>query len=91
MIEFTQILCPTDLSDASVRSLTHAAAFARWYEGRLTVLHVVPTFDPITVGPGVLNGPLQMVMPMSRPKVNAAGDGQRRTGIDPSESVSARR
>jgi nucleotide-binding universal stress UspA family protein len=69
VIEFKQILCPTDLSDASVRSLTYAAAFARWYEGRLTVLHVVPTFDPITVGPGVLNGPLQMVMPMSRPEV----------------------
>jgi nucleotide-binding universal stress UspA family protein len=66
VIEFKQILCPTDLSEASVRSLTYAAAVARWYEARLTVLHVVPTFDPITVGPGTLNGPLQTVMPMSR-------------------------
>jgi nucleotide-binding universal stress UspA family protein len=66
VIEFKQILCPTDLSEASVRSLTYAAAFARWYDARLTVLHVVPTFAPMTVGPGVLNGPLQMVMPMSR-------------------------
>lgn len=69
MIEFKQILCPTDLSEASVRSLTYAAAFARWYDARLTVLHVVPTFDPITVGPGTLNGPLQVVMPVSRMEV----------------------
>jgi nucleotide-binding universal stress UspA family protein len=69
VIEFKQILCPTDLSEASVRSLTYAAAFARWYGARLTILHVVPTFDPITVGPGSLTGPLQMVMPMSRVEV----------------------
>jgi nucleotide-binding universal stress UspA family protein len=69
VIEFKQILCPTDLSEASLRSLTYAAAFARWYEARLTVLHVVPTFEPITVGPGALNGPLQMVMPMSRREI----------------------
>ena len=69
MIAFKHILCPTDWSDASVRALTYAAAFARWYEARLTVLHVVPTFDPITVGPGALNGPLQMVVPMSRQEV----------------------
>lgn len=69
MIEFKQILCPTDLSEASVRSLTYAAAFARWYGARLTVLHVVPTFDPITVGPAALTGPPQLMIPMSRQEV----------------------
>lgn len=69
VIEFKQILCPTDLSEASRRSLTYAAAFAHWYKARLTVLHVVPTFEPITVGPGALTGPPQMVLPMSREEV----------------------
>ena len=69
VIEFKQILCPTDLSEASRRSLTYAAAFAHWYQSRLTVLHVVPTFEPITVGPGALTGPPQMVLPMSREEV----------------------
>ncbi len=69
MIEFKNILCPTDLSDASVRALTYAAAFARWYGAQLTVLYVVPTFDPITVGPGTFNGPVQMVVPMSREEI----------------------
>ena len=69
MIEFKQILCPTDLSEASVGSLTYAAAFARWYEARLTILHVVPTFDPLAVGAGVFTGPLQVMLPMSRQQV----------------------
>ena len=71
MIEFKQILCPTDLSDASVPSLTYAGAFARWYDARLTVLHVVPSFEPIAIGPGAFYGPLQMVLPMSREEVLA--------------------
>jgi nucleotide-binding universal stress UspA family protein len=71
VITFRQILCPTDLSEASVPSLTYAAAFAHWYEARLTVLHVVPTFDPIAVGPGAFYGPLEMVLPMSREEVLA--------------------
>jgi nucleotide-binding universal stress UspA family protein len=69
VIKFKQILCPTDLSEASVPSLTYAAAFAVWYGARLTVLHVVPTFEPITVGPGAFYGPLQTVLPLSRDEV----------------------
>jgi len=69
VIEFKNILYPTDLSDESRRALTYAAAFARWYAAQLTVLHVVPTFDPIAVGPGALNGPAQMVLPMSREEI----------------------
>lgn len=45
MIAFRQILCPIDFSDTAARALTHAAALARWYDARLTVLHVVPVFD----------------------------------------------
>jgi nucleotide-binding universal stress UspA family protein len=69
VVEFKNILCPTDLSEPSLRSLTYAAAFARWYEAQLTLLHVVPTFEPIAVGPGEFIGPMQMVVPISREEV----------------------
>lgn len=69
MIEFRQILCPTDMSDSSARALTYAAAVARWYEATLTVLSVVPTFDPIPVRPGMLDGSVQVVYPASREEV----------------------
>ncbi|MQA31794.1 MAG: universal stress protein, partial [Luteitalea sp.] len=49
MIDFTQVLCPVDFSESSTRALAHAATLARWYEAQLTVLHVVPTFDPVQV------------------------------------------
>ena len=69
MIEFRNILCPIDLSDASVRPLAYAAAVARWYKSRLTVLHVVPTFDPMQVRSGSLGDPVRIVQPMPREQV----------------------
>ena len=69
MVEFKNILCPIDLSDASVRPLAYAAAFARWYGARLTVLHVVPTFDPMQVRSGSLGDPVRIVYPMPREEV----------------------
>jgi len=71
MVEFTHILCPTDLSESSVRPLTYAAALARWYNARLTILHVVPTFEPISVRSATLAGPVQFVYPASREEVLA--------------------
>lgn len=69
MIEFRNILCPIDLSDASVRPLAYAAAVARWYTSRLTVLHVVPTFDPMQVRSGSIGDPVSIVQPMPREQV----------------------
>lgn len=46
MIEFKRILCPIDFSETSDHALLHAAAFARWYESRLIVLHVAPPIEP---------------------------------------------
>jgi nucleotide-binding universal stress UspA family protein len=48
MIQITQILCPVDFSGTSQHALDLAAAIARWYDARLTVLYVfvnVPTMD----------------------------------------------
>ena len=67
MIEFKQVLCPVDLSESSDRSLTYAVALARWYDARLTILHVVPTFDPVVRGEfGV---PVRVPNPVPREQV----------------------
>lgn len=46
---FTHVLYPTDLSAASLAAWPYAAALARRHQARLTVLHVVPSFEPISV------------------------------------------
>lgn len=69
MVEFRNILCPIDLSHSSVRPLAYAAAFARWYDARLTVLHIVPTFDPMQVRSGSLGDPVRIMYPMPREEV----------------------
>ncbi|HUF47339.1 MAG TPA: universal stress protein [Vicinamibacterales bacterium] len=69
MVEFKRILCPTDLSESAGRALACAATLARWYEAALTVLHVVPTFDPVAVRPTALDGTLQFVHPPSHDEV----------------------
>ena len=68
MIEFTHIICPIDFSEMSIRALAHAAALARWYDARLTVLHVVPTFESMQVR-GDLGEPVRVVTPMPRDQV----------------------
>jgi nucleotide-binding universal stress UspA family protein len=68
MIEFKQIICPVDFSESSVRAFAYAAAFARWYDAQLTVLHVVPTFEPMQVR-GDLAEPVRVLNPMPREQV----------------------
>ena len=40
MISISHILCPIDFSEFSRHAVHHAIAMARWYDARLTVLHV---------------------------------------------------
>lgn len=42
MVEIRRILCPTDFSAHSRRSLDAAIVLARWYQTEITVLHVLP-------------------------------------------------
>ncbi len=69
VVEFTQILCPVDLSELSMRPLRYATAFARWYDARLTALHVVPTFEPMQIRAGTLGDPVQIVQPVPQEDV----------------------
>jgi nucleotide-binding universal stress UspA family protein len=55
MIEIRRILCPIDLSDHSRGALDHAVAIARWYQAKVTVLHVSPApIAAYAAGPVVL-------------------------------------
>jgi nucleotide-binding universal stress UspA family protein len=48
MIRIDNVLCPVDFSEISQHALGHAAAIARWYGARLTLLYVsvnLPTMD----------------------------------------------
>ena len=48
MVEIRRILCPIDFSEASRHALEHAVVLAKWYESRITALHVIhaPIFPP---------------------------------------------
>lgn len=52
MIEIRRILSPTDFSDVSRYALDHAAALARWYGSRLTLLYVHPAVTVAALTPG---------------------------------------
>ncbi len=93
MVTFEHVLYPTDLSDASRAAIPYAAAMARWYDARVSVLHVVPTLAPISVPPGGLGVPLALVPSPPRDDV----DGEVRQwlgagafeGLDPEILVDA--
>lgn len=79
MVTFTHVLYPTDLSAASRPALRHAAAIARWYGARLTVLHVVPTFDPISVPSDRIGVGAALVYPPTQEAVQAEIEGSLRS------------
>jgi nucleotide-binding universal stress UspA family protein len=41
-VRIERVLCPTDFSEFSERALSRAVGLARWFEARVTALHVVP-------------------------------------------------
>ena len=53
-ISVERILCPIDFSDVSHHALAHAAAIAKWYEARLTMLYVFVSLPTVDVPPLVL-------------------------------------
>ena len=71
MVRFTHILYPTDLSDAAAPGLGYALSLARWYQARLTVLHVVPTFEAIPMPPGAIGELTHLLYPPSKDAVLA--------------------
>jgi nucleotide-binding universal stress UspA family protein len=56
MAAINRILCPIDLSETSRHALDHAFAFGRWYEARITVLHVLNVPLPVMPPTGIPEG-----------------------------------
>lgn len=54
MIDISHVLCPVDFSEFSRRALDHAIAMAKWYEARLTMLHVFVNMGAVDLPPIVL-------------------------------------
>jgi nucleotide-binding universal stress UspA family protein len=54
MIRIAHVLCPVDFSEISQHALDHAAAIARWYEARLTLLYVFANLPTMDLPPPVL-------------------------------------
>ena len=70
MIEIRQILCPIDFSEHSRSALDNAIAIARWYEARVTVLHVFSSAPLPAFGPGpVVFEPI--ILPVDRDRLLA--------------------
>jgi nucleotide-binding universal stress UspA family protein len=57
MAAIERILCPIDFSDTSRHALGHAFAFARWYEARVTIFHVVNVPVPVMPPSGLAGMP----------------------------------
>jgi nucleotide-binding universal stress UspA family protein len=84
MMTSKHVLCPVDLSDLSIRALAYAGAVAEWYDSALTVLHVVPSFEPMELRAGALFDPVQFLYPMTREQVEERlRDAVRASGIAP--------
>jgi nucleotide-binding universal stress UspA family protein len=65
MVAIDRILCPVDLSPCSHTALQYALALGRWYDARVTVLHVfrqMPVVDAAAaaLGAGLYVPPLEM-------------------------------
>jgi nucleotide-binding universal stress UspA family protein len=81
MNEFKRVLCPVDLSVASVRPLAYAQAVARWYGGHVTALVAVSLPTPILVAdPGMVEMPPvvpalpeEVLVQLLREKISLAG------------------
>lgn len=54
MVNIEHVICPIDLSTHSALALRHAAAWARWYDAWLHVLHVAPLPQPLLSPTGLL-------------------------------------
>jgi nucleotide-binding universal stress UspA family protein len=53
MVAIERVICPIDLSPHSARALRHGAAWAKYYDARLHVLHVAPLPQPLVSPTGV--------------------------------------
>ena len=71
MVTIDRILCPVDLSASSRAALQQALALARWYEAKVTVLHVYPPVAVVDTAAAALGTGMYMP-PVPLPEVDRA-------------------
>ena len=69
MVAIDRVLCPVDLSPCSRTALQHALALARWYEAKVTVLHVFRQVQVVDTAVAALGGGLY-APPVALPEVD---------------------
>ena len=71
MVTIDRILCPVDLSASSRAALQQALALARWYEAKVTVLHVFRQVAVVDTAAAALGTGMYMP-PVPLPEVDRA-------------------
>ena len=71
MVTIDRILCPVDLSESSRAALQQALALARWYEAKVTVLHVYRQIVVVDTAAAALGTGMYMP-PVPLPEVDRA-------------------
>ena len=69
MVAIDRVLCPVDLSSCSRAALQHALAIARWYEAKVTVLHVFRQVQVVDTAAAALGAGLY-APPVALPEVD---------------------
>jgi nucleotide-binding universal stress UspA family protein len=71
--------------------LVCAGSIAEWYQSQLTVLHVVPSFEPMEVRPAALFDPVQFVYPMTPEQIEERlRDAMHTAGVTADARVAAK-
>jgi nucleotide-binding universal stress UspA family protein len=69
MVAIDRVLCPVDLSSCSRAALQHALAIARWYEAKVTALHVFRQVQVVDTAAAALGAGLY-APPVALPEVD---------------------
>jgi nucleotide-binding universal stress UspA family protein len=83
------VLCPVDFSDASSRALDHAAAIARWYNARLTLLTVFTISSVMDVPARTLDDAERARLTRALQRLSARVPGTVTTTIEVAEASEA--
>lgn len=55
-VSIERILCPTDFSEFSARAFARAVRLGKWFDARITALHVIPLNSPAMMIAGAASG-----------------------------------
>jgi nucleotide-binding universal stress UspA family protein len=87
MLEIREILCPIDFSETSRHALQHAVVIAKWFDARITALHVI--HRPLFPQPPILGFGFVDSLPSASPNYRA-GEQELHTWLEPARQAGLR-